>query len=215
MALAPVQWSIDQLWNQLGKLQSLAKSLKADLDADKAQLTRLWHDTTLDKDAKRRAENQALLKPLIHNNSVLRISYLAPVTAKFQSAVAMAGSALKGAGYTVPTLGGIGIVVAIAPLAAVTIVVAALAIATTAIVLTQAQRDHTASVARLIASNATPEEKKALLDAMAAEEKAAGPGLKPPGPFDVGALIPLAGIVALIVLGPELLRTFRPRRASA
>jgi len=217
MAAAAVQWSIDQLWTQLQKLQSLATRLKADLQANKAELTALWTQTTKDPDAKRRAANQALLRPLIHRNSELRLSYLAPIVARFNTAVGLARDALVRAGYKVPTLGGLGAVFVIAPLAAVTIIVATLSLAAIAVVLTEAQRNRTATVRAIMQDRSTtPEQKLALLQAQTAEVKAeekAAAKEKPAG-FDFGALVPLAAIVAVIVLGRPLLEMFGRRRSA-
>jgi len=218
VASPAVQWSIDQLWTQIQRLAALAKRLRDDLQANKAELTALWSQTRLDKDPRRRAANQALLRPLIHRNSELRLSYLAPITAKFNAAIGIASAALKRAGYTAPSLGGLGAVFVIAPLAAVTAITVALALAGTAIVLTQAQRNRTAAVRAIIGdSSTTPEQKAALLkafqDEVAAETKAAA--AERPGGFDFGMLVPLAAIVAAIVLGPPLLQAFGPRRGAA
>src|SRR5882672_5857633 len=99
-----VQWTIDQLWGGLQRIENGFKTVKADLDADKARLTQLYNETRSDTNAQRRADNQALLNPLVHQNSVLRLSYLAPIRDKYEQAIKLAQNTLKAAGYTAPDL---------------------------------------------------------------------------------------------------------------
>lgn len=198
----PVQWTIDQLWNGLQQIRNGFNTVSADLKADQAQLTRLWSDTKKDTNAARRTANQALLTPLIHQNSVLRLSYLAPIRDKYNSAVSTASSVLKKAGYTTPNLSGLGFEFVIAPATAVTLIVVALALLETVNLLTQAQRSNTASVARVIGDpNTTPEEKARLLAAI----KGANKSLPPLLGLDFGAIAWGLAAVAAIVIVPKLL----------
>lgn len=203
-----VQWTVTELFAGLQKIEDGFNKISADLKADQAQLTALWSQTKADTDATRRAQNQALLTPLIHQNSVLRLSYLAPIKDKYTSAVNAAADALRKAGYTAPNLSGLGIVVAIAPLAAVTAVTLALALLATAIVLTAAQRKNTATVAKLIGDpTTTPAQKQALLKAMTD----ANQSLPPPPGLDFGWLPWAIGGVLAIMVVPKLL----PARRAA
>jgi hypothetical protein len=146
------------------------------------------------------------LDPLVHRNSQLRLQYQSLV-GKFKEAVAGASALLKKAGLTTPTLSGLGV----APLVIVGVALIALAAAFTLYetvrVATDAQRRSTAEMSRIIEDpNATPEQKKAALDAL---QKGAGM------PSIFGELTPILGIVAVIVIGPSLLRMFQNRRAAA
>lgn len=200
-----VQWTIDQLWAGLQKIEDGFNSITASLAADKAQLTALWSQTKADASPSRAAANQALLQPLIHQNSVLRINYAQPLKDKYNQAVELASNALKSAGYSTPTLSGMGDLV-IAPLAAVTIVVAALALLATVIVLTQAQRQNTANVAKIIGDpSTTPAQKQALLDAINKANKS----LPPPGGLDFGWIPWAIGGVLGIMLLPKLIPSRR------
>ncbi len=200
-----VQWTINQLYGGLQQIANGFKAVSADLDADKAQLTSLWSSTKADTNKARAANNQKLLAPLIHQNSVLRLSYLAPIRSKYNQAVQLASDALKKAGYTTPGLSGLGFVIAIAPATAVVLVVAALALLATVVVLTESQRGNTANVARIIGdANATPAQKQALLKALQDELKAAG--------IDFGPLAWVAVAVAAAMIVPKLLPA---RRAAA
>lgn len=205
----PVQWTIDQLWSGLQQIRNGFNTVSADLKADQAELTRLWSATKKDGNAVRRAANQALLKPQIHRNSVLRLSWLAPVRDKYNQAVQLASNALRSAGYSTPNLSGLGFVFAIAPAAAVVLVVAALAILGTVAMLTQSQRTNTANIARIIGDpSTTAEQKAALLRAL----KEANDSLPPPPGLDFGALAWGLAAVAAIVIVPKLLPA---RRAAA
>lgn len=203
-----VQWSIDKLWSGLQQIRDGFNSVSADLKADQAELTRLWSATKADTNAARRAANQSLLQPLIHQNSVLRLSYLAPMRDKYNEAVRIASSALKSAGYTTPNLSGLGLVIAIAPATAVTLVVVALSILATITVATQAQRTNTATVARVIANaNLTPQQQKDLLDAINKTNKS----LPAPAGLDFGWLPWAIGGVLAIMVVPKLI----PARRSS
>jgi hypothetical protein len=200
----PVQWTIDQLWSGLQQIRNGFNSVSADLKADQAQLTSLWSATKRDTNAARRAANQALLQPLIHQNSVLRLSYLAPIKANYDGAVARASSLLKKAGYTTPNLSGLGFVFEIAPATAVVLVTVALAALATVVVLTQAQRTNTSNVARILGDpSTTPEQKKALLEALNKANKSLPPPLIPN--LDFGAIAWGLAAVAAIVIVPKLL----------
>ncbi len=203
MAVAAVQWTINQLWDGLARLRDGFNSVAADLKSNQAELTRLWSATKADTNAARRAANQKLLQPLIHQNSVLRLSYLAPIRDKYNEAVKLAADALKRAGYTTPGgLSGLGVVVAFAPLAAATLVVAALAILTTVTIATQAQRTNTASVARVIGNaNLTPQQQQDLLDTINRTNRS----LPPPPGLDFGWVPWAIGGVLAIMVVPKIL----------
>lgn len=209
MANAVVQWTVDQLWSGLRKFQAGLTSLRADLLADKAQLTELWSRTKADPDVKRREANQKLLAPQIHNNSVLRMTYLGPLTERFNQAAEAGRKALAAAGYTTPSLSGLGVVVAIAPAAAVAVVVTALALLATAMTLTAAQRKHTGMLATLLADpSTTAKEKQALLEELEKVQENAPKG------FNLNDLGPiLVGVGVLMVL-PTLVQSFRARRSA-
>lgn len=208
-----VQWSIDQFWAELQNLENIAVGLKNSLNANKLRLQGLWSQTTRDPDAARRAKNQALLQPLIHQNSVLRVSYLAPIVAKFNQAGNAAAAALRSAGYRVPTLSGLGAAIIIAPVAAVTIVVAALALAYIADRMTHSLNTSTDAVARVIGDPTTSvAEKDRLLASIKAEQEAVAKN-KPAG-FDLGDVAPiLLGVAAIMVL-PTITRLIPSRRAA-
>ncbi|MFH1177110.1 MAG: hypothetical protein V1750_06860 [Acidobacteriota bacterium] len=208
-----VQWSIDQLYSGLQQIYNQIKSIESSLNTDKAELTKLYAFARAEYDPAG-AYDRALLDPLIHRNSVLRLSYLKPIKDKYAQAVSLASKALKSAGYTTPGLSGLGAAFVIAPAAAVVLVVAALAAVATVALLTQAQRNRTAALKAVIGNeDSTPAEKTAMLaamkDAINAESKVPGPL----GSFDW--LVPAIGLVAVIVLGPSVLKMISSRRAAA
>lgn len=207
MAAAAVQWTVDQFYGQLRVLSNQIASASSALAADKAKLTALYSAAKKANNAKA----MAALSPLIHNNSVLRLSYLAPVKAKFNEATAAATAALKRAGVTPPGLSGLALAPAIlVPAVAVAAVVAALAAVAIVNRLTQAQIARTNALAGIMAdTHTTPEQKLALaaqLEAQAKAERQANPPLFDPNAF----VMPLA-LVAAVVLGPQLIAAFRRR----
>jgi len=207
-----VQWGIDEFWAQLQALNDAITGVHNDLNADKAQLTSLYSQASRDPNPVTRAASQALLQPLIHQNSVLRLSYLQPVKDKFNQAVQAASSVLRSAGYTTPTLSGLGIV-PLVPVIAVSLVVAALAAVVIVHDLTQAQRTRTQAAAQAMAHATTPQEILALTEAQTAQQRADNQAHPPLG-FDFGSLVLPLGLVAAIVLLPSILKML-PKRSTA
>lgn len=209
-----VQWTVDQFWAQLQALQNQINALSTSLNNDKAQLTDLYAFARREYDPAG-AYDRAMLDPLVHHNSVLRLTYLAPVKAKFTEAVNAASSFLKSAGYTTPTLSGLGIVPAlvIVPVVAVAAVITALAAVAVVNRMTQAQIARTATVASIFTdTTTTPAQKQALAKSLQDQTKAdaaANPPL-----FDTSWIVPAAAIVAVIVLGPTILNMAKQRRAA-
>lgn len=201
------QMGVDVFWNQIQKLQALSTKLKADLLADKAQLTALWSATKRDADTKRAAANQKLLAPLIHQNSTLRVRYQS-LAAKFNEAVAAARATLERAGYRVPAnLSGMGV----APLVVIGgVAVAALGTAfliyQSVRTLTDAQRTKVNALARWMADpTLTPEQRERAFRELAETDT------KPLGTDLFKDLTPVLAIIALVALLPMLLP---PRRAA-
>lgn len=208
----PVQWSIDQLYGALQSLYTRIQGVDAALNADKAELTRIYAAAKLQYEPAR-THDLAMITPLIHRNSQLRLSYLKPIKDKYAQAVNIASQALRSAGYTTPGLSGMGAVFAIAPAAAVTLVlVAVLAIAALEL-LTRSQRDRTTTMRELYADpNTTPAQKLALAQVMDKQMK------DEPGPLGLGSfdwVVPALGIVAVIILAPALLKMMPGKRATA
>jgi hypothetical protein len=212
----PVQWTVTEFWKQLQNVQNQIKAVDAKLQADKATLTALYSAARKQLDPAG-AHDRAYLEPLIHQNSVLRMSYLAPVKSKFNAAVAAASSALRGAGYTTPNLSGLGIAPAVIIVPAVA--VAALGIAGAAVLvvyrLTEAQINRTATARAIFSDTRTTPEQKLQLAGEFQKEMETEKKTAPPPAFDTGWIVPAAALIALVVLGPQLLRAFGPRRAEA
>lgn len=199
-----VQWGIDQLWSELQRLEDLATGLKRDLVANKNELTHLWTMSRAIPDPKAMKRAQDKLRPLIHQNSVIRTQYVAPIVQKFNAAVALAGQKLKAAGYTTPTLSGLGFAFVIAPAAAVVLVITALSLVYIANRLTQANITATQNVHDMIAAGFTPAQ---------IEDISRRTPTKPLG-FDFGDLMPIALLVAAVFIVPPLLKTL-PKRGAA
>lgn len=220
MANAAVQWTVTKFWSQLQRLSDAINAVSAQLAADRTQLSQLYSRAKAEP-APRGAQDRALLEPLIHRNSVLRMTYLAPIKSKFTEAVSAAARVLKSAGYTPPGLSGVsdcqlGVLpaVALVPLVAVAAVLVGLEAIAIVNNLTAAQRQRTAAIAAIMADQGTTtEEKKALaktITEQTKQESKANPPLFDPGAF----ALPLA-LVAIIALGPSLLRLLPGRRAAA
>jgi hypothetical protein len=226
MPNAVAQWSIDQFYAALQSVWSLANKAKAGLAADRQQLIHLW-SVTKTEDPATAAAHQATLNPLIHQNSVLRTQYLTPLAAKFQEAVNAGSRVLDQAGYKAPTLAGyneagtgLGIVPAlvVVPAAAIAAIVVALSAASILANLTETQRKNTANAAAIIQDKSlTPAQRTAQLSALAAETKASAEAAAKSNPFgglDIGKLVPILGLVAIIMLGPQIMRMFPGRKVA-
>lgn len=205
-----VQWTVDQFYGQLQTLKSQIDAVGATLDADRARLAKLYDTARRNMDPAR----DVYLSPLIHQNNVLRITYLAPIKAKFNEAVNATSKLLRSAGYTTPALTGLELgVLPIVPVVAVSAVLVALAAVAVVHRLTQAQVANTNAMAAIMNDRTTtPDQKLALAKAITdqtKQQRKANPPLFDPSAY----VLPLA-IVAAIILGPRLLSAF-PRRAAA
>ena len=208
----PVQWTVDQFWAQLQSVKNQITAVDSSLASNKTQLQAMYTTARTAGDT----HGMAVLNPLIHQNSVLRLSYLKPIKDDFNKAVAAASNALKAAGLTTPQLSGMGVVPAlvIVPVICVTLVLGMIAAVKIVNRMTQAQITDTETTKAILTNpNTTPAEKLALADA---QKKAAEQRLKDnPPPFDVGALVGPLALVALIVLGPQIMRMLPARRGAA
>lgn len=205
-----VQWTIDQFWGQLQNLKSQIDAVDAALNTDKVRLGTLYKQVKARYDP----SADAFIAPAIHQNTVLRLTYLQPIKDKFRQAVNAASSVLHSAGYTTPTLSGLG-VLPVVPVVAVTAVVLALSAVAIVWRMTQAQVNRTnAMLAIYQDASTTTEQKLALAKAQQAQVDADN-RTPPPLGFNVGDLVPLAAIVAVIVLGPSILRMLPGRRSAA
>ena len=209
-----VQWTIDQFWAQLQNLKTQIDQVDTGLKANATQLGAMYSTAARNYDPYR----DVMIAPLIHRNTELRITYLAPIKTAFNNAVGAASNALKAAGYTTPTMNGMGVVFVIAPAAAVTLVVLALAAVAIVWRLTQANITRTGTIAAIFNdTHTTPEQKLALAkantDAMKQEDVNAQHDLpKLPGIFDPTQLILPLLLIAAIVLVPKFVPA---RRAVA
>ena len=207
-----VQWTIEQFWGELQNLKGQLDQADAALRADAASLGALYAQLRTRMDPMR----DILVAPQIHRNTEIRLNYLNPVRAKYVQAVNAAAGALRGAGYTVPALGEVGILPAL-PVVAITAVVVALSAVAICWRMTQAQVNASATVRAVFSdTHTTPAQKAALANSLQAAFEAQKKATPPPPGFDLGALVPLAAIVAAIVLGPQILRMLPAgRRATA
>lgn len=206
------QMTVDAFYSQLQSLSAKSRTVKAALEQNRLELMRLWNATRQDPDRQRAARHQAALRPLTHRNSVLRMRHRDLVT-KFNAAVRAASSALTQVGIVAPELSGLGIAPALVlvPVVAVAALASAWLIYQSVRTSTEAQRKATAALATVLSDPQLSDEDRRLAIAALAKKTAA----EDKGLFDVSGLIPLAGIVALIILGPPLLQAFTSRRASA
>lgn len=206
-----IQMGVSEFWRSLQDLQAKGKALRAQLDTNKLQLQHAWTLTVHDSNKARATMHQAALQPLIHNNSVLRLKY-ADMAAKFNQAVNAAAGVLRQAGFDTPNLAGPELL--LVPVVAV----AALGIAWTLYASSHdaamVQINRSNNVAAIVNNaNLTPAQRAQALGILGADASK-----KPPGsdPFNLDTLLPIAALVAAVVLLPPLLeRLPRPRRAAA
>lgn len=204
-----VQMGIDSFWSQLQRLENLAKPLAADLEADRLALQSAYSEARRASDPAVAALHQKLLQPQIHRNSTLRLQFR-DLVSKFNQAVNGASAVLKRAGFSTPQLSGLGAAVIIVPVVAVAALLAAFAIYETVRTATDAQRRATTELIKILHDPTSTEAEKA--QAAVALAKAAG--TPPPLGFDLGAVVPILGLVAVIMLGPQILGMIPKRRAA-
>jgi len=206
-----VQWTVDQFMAQLQGLKGQIDQADAALVADKARLTQMYTYAREHYDPAR----DVYLAPLIHRNSVLRLSYLNPVKQKYTEAVNAAAGVLRSAGLNAPNLSGLG-VLPLVPVIAVAAVVVALAAVAIVWRLTQAQVARTNAMAAIFSDpSMTPDQKVALSRQQQAQMTAEDRASPPPLGFNFNDLLPIVAVIAAIVLVPPILKMLPARRATA
>lgn len=206
------QVAIQDFYGLLQRLENLAKPLKADMDADKLTLTRLYTATRTDTDAARRAKNQAMLSPIIHQNSVLRQKY-AELVGAFNDAANKAADQLRSAGYDVPNLSGLGIAPIIIVGAAVAVLGGAFALYEWGRSSQDVNRTKVNTAAHIIQnpSDYTPAQVDAAVKLITDPKSTTPP---PPDPLGLTGLLQAALPIALIGAAIYLLPMFMRRRAA-
>jgi hypothetical protein len=208
------QMTVEAAYHELQKLSDAARAEVSALNAQKLELQARYTQA-------RNSNNAAAMKflqPLIHKNSQLRLQFR-DLVAKFNGIVAGLSGLLRRAGVTVPQLSGLGA----GPLTALVPVAWGLGIVAAWSILWRITGGRKAIANALesdgprllaIASDPTRSEaeRKAALEAYKKLMDEAGVDfmsqLK-----DV--LVPIAFVIAAIVLGPPLLQAFKGRRARA
>lgn len=207
-----VQMGVDQFWQSLQLLERKARAERVRLAQDKIRLQSAWTGTKADPDQRRAEQNRNILRPLIHANSAARIDYAAMVS-QFNRAVNGAAGVLRKAGLNAPNLAG--------PELAILVPVVAVAALGVAWAIYAKVHAETAAQSRLVDAamsiinnpNSTADEREQAAATIANLAKN-----KPPGqdPFNLDAILPIAAIVAAIVLVPPILdRLPKGRRAVA
>jgi hypothetical protein len=197
-------------WGQLQRLENLSHGLKADLESDRLALMKAYSAARSDPNKSRGSTHQQILNPQIHNNSVLRLRYR-DLTAKFNAAVSAASAALKKIGITPSTLSGLGQLgpIPVVPIIAVTALGAAFLIYESVRTATDAQRKATAGLLKILSDPTASDEQKK--EAAAALRKTATTPTS--DIFGFGNLVPVLGIIAAIIIVPQVLKAL-PRRAT-
>jgi hypothetical protein len=202
------QMGVNEFWGWLQALSDNAKKVKADLEADRAQLMALYTNARNDTDKARGSAHMKALDPLVHNNSVLRLRYQ-DLVAKFKSVVNGVAGALKKAGLSAPTLSGLGLAPIVIALGLILAAATAWGIYESLAVATASQRKATDALAHC-ASDPTlsPEQRAKCLDAL---KKGAAAG----NPFDLSKITPILVAVLAIMVAPQILSMVKARRAAA
>ncbi len=205
---------VDQFWQSLTDLEGRARQERVRLNDNKLRLQHAWTATKHDPNAKRAAQHQAILRPLIHANSKSRVDY-ANMVAQFNKAVNAAAAVLREAGLSAPNLAGPELVVLV-PVVAVAALGVAWAIYAT-VHEQNAEQTRLIDAASGIINNpaSTPDQR-----AQAAATISKLAKQKPPGtdPLNLQALVPVALAIAAIVIVPPLLNLVprqNPRRRRA
>lgn len=210
-----LQMAVNDFWNSVMDLQAKAEHQQLIMNESRQKLIAAYSAARRDPDPASARSRMAALDPVVHQNSQIRMKYRDLVSA-FNQAVAGAKTLIQKTGLTVPNqLSGLGIIPAL--ILVPVVAVAALGVGWEIYLwIESANRANVAATDAAIAisndPDATPEQRAAARDAIT--KRAAQP--PPPGGFfDISGLVPLAGIVALIVLGPQLLAMVPKRKAAA
>jgi hypothetical protein len=208
----PIQWSVDTLYNEIGKLEAEGRNEIAALNDQKARLQDAYTRA-------RTANDQPMmtfLQPLIHRNSSLRIK-AKEFAARFNELVGKASGFLKHAGLTVPaTITGMGIAPALVIVPAAVVAVGLICwgilheMNSGRIAIDNALQTQGPELLKIIQDPAAPPDQKAA--ASAAYKKLLGEA----GAQDdwVKQLTPILGLVALIVIAPSVLKMLPGKRAA-
>lgn len=208
------QWTVEQFYNSLNELDQAAKAEQQRMETNKIALTEAYTATKSIDDPEQRAALQEFLKPVIHQNSVVRMRYRTLVE-NFNKALSLAGNMLRTAGFQVPSeLSGMGQAVIIVP----AVVLGALGVAwATFAAFKVANEANTNAVnaaiesAQSVLANPGAYSVDDVKQARQALLELPGMTPKPAAPDMFGALIPIAAVVALVILGPPLIRALSPR----
>jgi len=211
------QMTVNAFWREITKLEQAAKTEAAALATQKLRLQHAYTQARNNSDMRRGAEQRRALEPIIHRNSVLRLRYR-DLAGKFNSLMNGARNLLDKAGLTAPVpLSGMGVVPVVAVVSAAT--VAGLAIAWGIVhEIARGRNDVDRAYAKAVEVFFDPNSKE---DEKQAAQKVIDAATKPGGsarggdPLGLGNLVPLVGIAAVVILGPQLLKTFGGRRSAA
>jgi hypothetical protein len=204
------QMAVDKFWKSVMQLEQAGRDERAKMVATRQKLIVAAHEARTDPDPDRSKARMALLNPLIHENSVVRMRYR-DLAAKFNSAVHGARGVLAKAGLTVPhDLSGLGQIETTAAVILVPVVaVAALGLGWEIYNTVKAQNQaNTDAVDEAIRVSRDPSASPADVSAARSSimRRAATPPPAHQGLFDVSSLVPLAAMVAAIVIVPPLLK---------
>ena len=209
------QMAVNAFWASVMKLEVASKSLRANLEANKLRLQRAYTEARQDPDPDRSTERRRLLDPMISENSRSRMKYRQLVS-KFNEAVNKAREILRGAGLTIPdTLDGLGVapLLIIVPAVAVT----ALGVAWAhygSIAKSVSLQNKALDAALQISENPDAFSASDVRGARAAIMKQAGSQPRA-APDMFSNLVPLAAIIAIIVVGPSVIQAIKPLRRRA
>lgn len=208
-----VQWSVARFYDELGRLDRAGRAAITRLNDQKLELQRRYT-------AARNAGNEnamKFLRDLIHRNSVLRMSANEYV-GKFNELVARSSSILRGAGLAVPKTVGLGVVPAMLVIVPATVVTTALILwgivnrmTEGAVKIADALKSQGPELLATINDKEQPPEVRAA--AAKAYEKLVGAA--DDADDWTKMVLPALGLVALIALGPQLLRMVPQRRRAA
>ncbi len=209
-----LQMAVNDFWNSVTDLQANAEYEQSIMDDTRRKLIAAYSDARRDPDPARARSRMATLDPVVHQNNQIRLKYR-DLVAAFNQAVNAAQDLIRKAGLTVPRqLSGLGQL----ETGVVIIGVAVSVLGTAWLILLWIKAANKANVDATDAAiaiskdpNATPEQRAAARDAILKRAKTPPP---PGNPFDLSGLVVPLGLVALIMLGPQVLRML-PQRKTA
>lgn len=211
------QWTVDQLLSQVDDLQAQFQTQFAAIGANNASVTDLYSQADGIEDPQMKAAVKANLQGIANRQVALQNDFNTAYSI-FRNSYNAVASFLRSVGMNAPPitgLSGLGQVQLLVPAAIVGGVLLAAAWVAVNAANNATQQKHLANQQELLDMVKSGQITVAQYLAMSAADTAAMDKLKKPNPSDwTQMVVPALGLLALIILGPQLLKLVPSRRTA-